>query len=342
MSYRVSVLIPIFNEIRFLESCLNSIINGSENFNEFEVFLIDGGSTDGTIELIKKLEGEYDNVFYFHNHKKFAPSAMNIGINNSSTDYIVRLDAHAIYPPQYIEKLVRILREHSKNVANVGGRIETKPLQKNLISNSIAYALSSKFGVGNSSFRTEIPKKITEVDTVPFGCFNKEALIKVGMYNESEVRGEDLDLNTRLRKIGYKIILAPEITSTYYSRDNYILFVKQAFKNGATVFRKFRGKKSYHKYRHYVPILFIIYQLIFFINLGMKEFYLINNLIYLVAILYAALSIIFSINLVLKEKNILFIFSTPIIFFTLHSTYGLGSFFAIIKNFLNRTKRILL
>jgi len=335
MNNCVSVVIPIFNEIKYLERCLESIIKGSKKFNDFEILLIDGGSTDGTIELISELTNKYDNITYLNNPNKYTPSAMNIGIKNSSGDYIVRLDAHAVYPPLYIEKLIRILNESDDDVANVGGSIITKPLHENLVAISISFVLSSKFGVGNSSFRTGIPKKTIEVDTVPFGCFKKNALIKVGMYNELEIRGEDLDLNTRLIKAGYKIILSPEITSIYYSRDNYLSFIKQAFKNGYTVFAEFRGNNSYHKIRHYIPLAFIIFQIFFFLSLGVKDFYIVAKFLLLIEILYILLCLFFSINLVLKEKFFLYFLVNPIIFLSLHSIYGLGSLFAIIKNSLS-------
>ena len=340
MSYGVTIIIPIFNEIKYLEICLESIIQGSKKFNDFEILLIDGGSTDGTIELISKLTNKYDNISYLNNPNKYAPSAMNIGIQNSSCDYIVRLDAHAVYPSLYIEKLIRILKESDDNVANVGGSIITKPLHENLVAISISSVLSSKFGVGNSSFRTRIPKKAIEVDTVPFGCFKKSALLKVGMYNELEIRGEDLDLNTRLIKAGYKIILSPEITSIYYSRDNYLSFIKQAFKNGYTVFAEFRGNNSYHKIRHYIPLAFTIFQIFFFFSLGVKDFHILAEFLFSIQILYILLCLFFSINLVLKKKNFLYILVNPIIFLSLHSIYGLGSLFAIIKNFSKYFKKI--
>lgn len=342
MSYEASIIIPVLNEIKFLKNCIESIAKDCSDFNNYEIFLIDGGSTDGTIELISQIISNYSNIKYFNNAKKYAASAMNIGIDKSTTDYIIRLDAHSIYLDSYLDKALNLLKKSDLTVANVGGSIDTTPSKDKIISNTISYVLSSTFGVGNSKFRT---KKLTyeiDVDTVPFGCFKKQALVDIGLYNENEKRGEDLDVNTRLIRKGYRVILSPELKSIYYSRDNYLSFIKQAFKNGYTVFAEVRGENSYHKIRHYIPLAFIIFQIFFFFSLGVKDIHILAEFLFSIQILYILLCLFFSINLVLKEKNFLYILVNPIIFLSLHSMYGLGSLFALIKSFSKYLNKIFL
>ena len=331
MSYEATIIIPVLNEVKFLQNCINSIIKDSLNFSNYEVFLIDGGSTDGTKEIIFEITSKYLNIRYFNNSKKNAASAMNIGINKSSTDYIIRLDAHAVYLDSYIDKAINFLKKSNLSVANVGGSIDTKSISNKIVSKIISYALSSPFGVGNSIFRTKKLTVETEVDTVPFGCFKKQALIDIGLYNENEFRGEDLDVNTRLIRKGYKVILLPELRSIYYSRDTYILFLRQAFMNGHTVFREMRGNNAYHKIRHYIPCTFVIFLIILLLSLLLIPNSLLTKLLILVLIIYVLLSFIFSIRII-KSKNSFFSFAlAPLIFISLHTFYGLGSLIAIIK-----------
>ena len=85
-----SIIIPTFNESLFIENCINSLLQNNK-INESEIIIIDGGSTDGTVEIIKKLKNQHSNISYFHNPKKITPSSLNIGISKSIGKYIIRL-----------------------------------------------------------------------------------------------------------------------------------------------------------------------------------------------------------------------------------------------------------
>ena len=247
-----SIIIPTFNESLFIENCINSLLQNNK-INESEIIIIDGGSTDGTVEIIKKLKNQHSNISYFHNPKKITPSSLNIGISKSIGKYIIRLDAHSVYLDNYLDRAIEILDNTDKKVMNVGGHIITKSKSKNLVSLTIAAVLASIFGVGNSHFRTKIPEKEMYVDTVPFGCFKKKIFDELGLFNEKEHRNEDLEFNNRIILAGYKILLSPRLKSIYFSRDNIINFITQAFDNGYIVTNRIR-KQRFHNFRHYVPL----------------------------------------------------------------------------------------
>ena len=78
--------------------------------------------------------------------------------------------------------------------------------------------MSSPFGVGNALFR--YAKKETFVDTVAFGAYRRSVLDEIGYFDEELVRNQDDEINYRVVKNGYKILLSPEIKSSYYSRDS--------------------------------------------------------------------------------------------------------------------------
>jgi glycosyltransferase involved in cell wall biosynthesis len=161
----ISIIIPIYNEEKYIAKCLDSIIESEYDKNEMEVLLIDGGSTDKTIAIIKQYQKKYPFFKLLHNPKKIVPVAMNIGIKNARGEYIIRLDAHSMYPKDYFKKLIYY---HKKlDADNVGGVIVTDVKNKNYISNAIKNVLSDRLGVG-SAFRSGV-SEIKEVDTVPFG-----------------------------------------------------------------------------------------------------------------------------------------------------------------------------
>ena len=84
---KASIIIPILNEANYIDNCLLSIIENNSCFNDSEVLLIDGGSSDGTIEIINKYIVKYKNIHLFSNKKKITPAALNIGIQQSKGEY---------------------------------------------------------------------------------------------------------------------------------------------------------------------------------------------------------------------------------------------------------------
>jgi succinoglycan biosynthesis protein ExoA len=133
-----SIIIPVLNEEKYIEACINSIVLSTKKIEDMELIIVDGGSDDDTLRIIKGLIKIYPYIKLFHNGRQTTPISLNIGINNSSGKYIIRLDAHAEYAPGYINKCIISLDSSSNDVANVGGEIITKPGSNSLISNSIA------------------------------------------------------------------------------------------------------------------------------------------------------------------------------------------------------------
>jgi len=324
-----SIIIPVLNEAKYIESCINSIVFSTKGIEEMELIIIDGGSKDDTLSIVKNLIKSYSYIKLFHNERQTTPISLNIGIKNSSGKYIIRLDAHAEYAPGYINKCIESLENSSEDIANIGGNIITKPGSSTIIGKSIAQVLSSRIGVGNSTFRVEKTSTPKFVETVPFGAFKREALEEVGLFNENEPRNEDLELNRRLIKSGKKILLDPNINSKYYSREDYKSFIKQQFDNGLIVTNKYRGKNSFHELRHFIPLIFVAYIIVLLIMitcsiLNVKS----NDLIIVFSLpffIYCLSIIIMGINHTIKKLNPMYLLFIPLTFILLHFSYGLGS-----------------
>ena len=247
----ISVIIPVYNEEKYIEKCLDSVVDQTYPKDLFEIIIVDGGSTDRTKKLVEKYEDMLD-IKVLYNEKRLVTYALNIGIENSLGEIIIRLDAHAEYDKFYIEKCVYYLE--NMDIQNVGGVAETIGI--GWIGEINAEILSSKFGVGNSSFRTD--GKSGFVDTVPFGAFNKEIFNSIGLFNPNLSRSEDNDINSRIRKIGGKIYLSNEIKFRYFCRDTVYGLLNQAIQNGNALFLTFRENPRAMSFRHFVPFLFVI------------------------------------------------------------------------------------
>ena len=222
----LSVVCPIYNEEKYIAKCLDSIIEQDFPKDDMELLLVDGMSTDHTREVIANYQKRYPWIKILDNPKRIAPSAMNIGIKNSSGEVLIRLDAHVLYPTNYLSVLVRKLEE-LPNAENVGAICNTLPVNDTVEAQSIAAVLTSTFGVGNSYFRIGA-SEVIEVDTVPFGCFHKAIFDKVGLYDEELIRNQDDELNARIIKSGGKIYLIPDLVCKYFARDTankvYMMF----------------------------------------------------------------------------------------------------------------------
>ena len=325
MNYLVTIIVPVLNEENYIEELLTSIEQQSYPFSKFEVFIIDGCSSDNTIKKINAFIPKSQlNISMFENPKQSQASAMNIGIRHSSAKYIIRLDAHANYQSNYIEAAVELLEETGAD--NVGFYIESSG--KNQFAKRVARIQSSKFGVGNSNFRTENTSTV-EADTVPFGAFKRETLIEIDGFDERFLCNEDNDINNRILKKGGKILLSDRSGATYYARDNLSSLVKMSLRNGKWNIISLFYNSTAMRLRHFVPLLFtssIIFCLI------LSFFYILFKYLLIAEILlYTTCSMYYSKSI---SKSISDFFYTISLFFIFHFTYGLGSLIGIF-NYIN-------
>ncbi|MBU1679196.1 MAG: glycosyltransferase family 2 protein [Bacteroidetes bacterium] len=337
MSGLVSIIIPCRNEERFIGKCLDSIIANDYPEDKLEVLVVDGMSEDGTRVVIEKYAQQSTNIKLLNNLGKIVPTAMNLGIKKAKGDIIIRVDAHNIYPKDYISKTVYWLEK--TNADNVGGIWVTLPATDTLKAKAIALSLSSPFGVGNSMFRIGV-KEPTYVDTVPFGAYRKEVFDKVGLFNEKLVRNQDIEFNLRLKKAGGNILLVPDIISYYHARSNLKDLFKQNFWNGFWIIYSTRFAKLPFSIRHLVPFAFTSSLLGSFIL-----FFLYQPFIYLFAFIISGYMIanIFSSSSISLKNGLKYFPFLIISFFTLHFSYGIGSICGIIRLVASRitTKRFL-
>lgn len=252
----LSVIVPIYNEEKYIAKCLDSIIEQDYPKEDMELLLCDGMSKDRTREIIAEYQKKYPWIQLLDNPKRIAPCAMNVGINASKGDVIIRLDAHVYYPKNYYSVLVKKLNE-LPNAENVGAICNTLPVNDTTEAQAIAAVLSSRFGMGDSHFRVGAQKEM-EVDTVPFGCFKRSTFDKVGLYDEDLVRNQDDELNARIIKNGGKIYLIPELQCEYYARDTARKVYKMFYQYG--LFKPLVNKKlgSPATVRQFFPLFFVM------------------------------------------------------------------------------------
>lgn len=322
----VSIICPIYNEEKYIKECIESILNQNFPKERIEVLLIDGMSSDRTREIINKYCEEYSFIHLLDNPERAVSPALNIGINNSRGEFIIRLDAHAVYPKNYISTLIE--NAEKLNCENIGGVVNTLPADKSSKALAISKALSHSFGMGNSHFRIGA-KEIKKVDTVPFGCFKRDVFNEIGLFDVDLTRNQDDEFNGRIIKNGGEIYLLPDLVIKYYARDTISKVSKMFYQYG--LFKPLVNKKlgSPATARQFFPLLFVLGLILGpILGLVSKSFFAIYIAVLL---LYLLIATVISTIEVVKQKNMKLLFFLPITFLVIHFSYGWGYLIGIIR-----------
>jgi len=335
VTIKISIVIPVYNEEKYIKECIESILHSDLEVGTFEVLLVDGISTDGTRKIIQEYQSQYDFLELIDNPDKIVPKAMNLAIAKASGEYIVRLDAHSKFPKDYFSKL--LYYSQKLNADNVGAVVVTEVKSPNPKSNSIKSVLSHKLGVGNSDFRVGVDE-IKEVDTVPFGCYKKEVFQKYGYYGERLVRNQDIEFNKRITNGGGKIYLIPDVKCTYFARENFTDLSQNNYDNGYWNILTAYYTKTFRSLglRHFVPLFFVLSLVVPVLASLFYPSFLWISVISLAS--YLTLVIIVSLKIKNNTNSVKYLIMS---FITLHLSYGWGSFmgiFAVLKKMIKGEK----
>lgn len=211
-----SVVIPCLNEAAHIGACLDALAHQEGAEVGFEVLVVDGGSDDGTREILDRRVAVEPWLRVLENPDRITPIAMNKGIAEALSDVVIILGAHAEVAPDFVRRNLEALRAHPESGC-VGGVVEQ--VHGDELSRRIGLALSSPFGVGDARFRTG--GVAGHVDTVAFGAYRKAVLHELGSFDASLVRNQDDELNYRLTESGWRIWFDPRIRSTYHARSSF-------------------------------------------------------------------------------------------------------------------------
>lgn len=313
----VSVIIPVHNEEAYLKDCLESLLEQTFPREKMEWIIVDSGSTDATPDILEQFREKGPFVF-LSNPGKATPSSMNMAIRKARGRYIVRMDAHAKYPHDYISKSIMYLEQTGAD--NVGGCFDVHG--DGVIGRAFASILTSSFGAGGARFRTA--KQSGFVDTVPFGAWRRELFERIGLFDENLVRSEDNDLNQRIRDAGGQVYLAVDMPIHYYCRNSVPAILKTGVSNGNALFFTARKNPRAMCLRHYVPFLLLISLTVLVCgSVLIPEASILRHACRCVLMLelgtYLALDLYFSLKSIRTAPVTLWLY--PLF----HLTYGLGS-----------------
>ncbi len=227
----VSVVIPCFNEERFIEKVLANLIEQYDD-DAYEVVIVDGLSTDHTRAAIDRFVQAHPSfrVQVIDNPARHIPIGVNLGIAHACGEVIVRMDAHSIPSPNYVRRCVELLSDSGAAVVGMPWRIAAGA--ETSTARAIAAAVAHPFGIGDAKYRAADLSGSQLVDTVPFGAFRKVLWQELGGFNENLLANEDYDFNYRVRSTGGRVLLDTAAHCQYFARPTLKELCRQYFRYG--------------------------------------------------------------------------------------------------------------
>jgi len=314
--HQLSVVIPVYNSERTIENCLNSVIKAFPT--KKEIIVIDDASTDNSPNIVSR----FPVKLFCCTNRSGPAKARNLGIEHSTSQIIAFVDSDCSLEKHSLETLIRVLTENdTEDIGGVGGVAE--PLKKTLISDSYSVRLFGTSLVEETGIR--------EIDSIgsAFAVYFKKVLIDVGGFDENLRGGEDYDLNLRIRKAGYKLLLEPSAVAQHDHPTSLLKLAKKWFFYGLAFFGV--CKKNRLK-REIIQMLGWVFScvLLFFILLWSKEFLFLPLLVFTFWIPWALYYSVLTVKFWIRMKRIRYL-ALPLVHHLIILSYALGFLSAIFK-----------
>ena len=303
-----------------------------------EVVLVDSASTDGTKAVMQKFADENKmgarQIIVLDNPKKTLPCGWNVLLDNYTGEAVIRVDAHAHIPEDFVSKNVKVLEEGEMVVGGVRPNIvdEETPWKDTLL-----LAESSMFGSSIAPYRNGgngTEEKIY-MKSLFHAAYRREVFEEIGHYNEALARTEDNEIHYRMRKAGFKLRFCPDIISYQHTRSSLPKMLKQKYANGYWIGKTSKVCSGCLSIYHFVPWAFVMAIIVTTVAsvscklLAVKSIF--SRIVYgLTGLMWGAywlLAVVMSIVAVIgakKERNKT-CFALPFLFFLLHISYGIGT-----------------
>lgn len=247
----VSYVMPVLNESRYVRAAVESLL-AQDYAGPFEVTLAVGPSTDGTDVVLNEMAADDPRIRVVDNPAASTPAGLNAAIKASQYPIVIRVDAHSLLPTDYARIAVETLQRTGAD--NVGGLMAAKgetPFEK-----AVARAYGSRVGLGGTPHH--VGGKEGPADTAYLGSFQRHRLLEVGLFDEEIRRGQDWELNRRLRATGGTVWFTPRLNVTYHPRSSIRALANQFFATGmwrGELVRRFTRANSA---RYFAPPLMVI------------------------------------------------------------------------------------
>ncbi len=224
----VVVAIPALNEAKHIEACVRSLMRGDARLRDASFVVADGGSKDATREIVRTLSAEFPNLSLLENPLRLQSAAVNLVAREAGAGrrILVRCDAHAIYPENYVMLVADALVR--RGVASIVTPMDA--VGDTCFQRANAFIVDTPLGSGGSAHRGGRVSGF--VDHGHHAGFDLTAFLGVQGYDETFSHNEDAELDRRLRGAGGRIFLDADIRVSYKPRATPGALARQYFNYG--------------------------------------------------------------------------------------------------------------
>ncbi len=340
----VSVIIPCYNEERFIGKALETLADQYDKA-DYEIVVVDGMSEDHTRQVIAEFQQSHPEVSLtlVDNPARNIPRALNLGIAAARSEIIARMDAHAAPSSGYIRRCVEVLGEGKAAVVGMPCRV--RPGAQTIVGRAIAIAVSHPFGIGDAKYRLgdgdgkasgERRATQEEVDTVAFACFRKSLWSALGGFDEKLLANEDYDFNYRVRLAGGLVILDRSAHCDYFARETLARLASQYSRYGAWKARMIRQRPRSLKLRQCVAPAFVASVIVLsaagFWRSGAWQLLVLELGAYLLAAIGFGLQGVRQAVKKSRQDRLLGVLLMPLVFSTIHFSWGASFLMGLVRS----------
>ena len=317
MMMKISFIVVAYNAAGSLGALLEDLLAQTIPHEQIEALLVDSASTDATRAIMLDFARTAPfEVKVLDNPKRWLASGINVALGAATGDAIIRLDAHARIPKDFLENNLRAL-ERGEDI--VGGCV-LGSAPGGAWESVLRTVDTSRFCGGAAPFRNGGEARY--VDTLAYALYRREVYDKVGLYDERLRRTEDNDMHYRMRKAGYRFYFSPDIVSYHAARATMRGQLRQKWGNGYWIGRTMRIQPRCFAPRHLIPALFVLALLFGLLLLPFSVWPLL-----LLLFAYLACDLVFAARGALSQETgrLLALLTLPFLFPAVHVVYGVGT-----------------
>lgn len=317
---RVLLVVPTLNERAHIEHVLHQLLEDREGL-DLRVVVVDGGSDDGTQDIVRAVSRAHPEVTLLHNPQRIQSSGINLAVRRYGRDaqVLIRCDAHAIYPVGYARKLVTTLESTGADAVVV----PMDSLGKGAFQRAVAWVSNSPVGTGGSAHRGG--KRSGWVDHGHHAAFRMSMFRACGGYDDSFTHNEDAELDCRQRALGARIYLDSQIRLGYHPRAELAALFRQYFMYGAGRSRTVRRHPSSLRLRQLAVPAHLLLSTLALLTLPLSPWLLIWPAVYL-SVLGA-----FAVWLCARHGQLCALWSS-VAALVMHTAWALGFFVGLVHH----------
>jgi len=323
----VSIAVVCFNEEEDIKPCLDSLLI-QQIGDAYEIIIVDNNSTDSTAQIIKEYASLYSCIRFFNNPDRKISKSRQISLREAKAKLLAFVDADCVVPFDWLGVLLKGYHKYSKiypKLAAVGGG-NIFPKKRNMFQKAASIVLSSFWGSHTSTqgrlFKED--RLVRHIPTVNI-LYNREVLLGMGGFDEDFGNiCEDVELNHRLSRAGYKFVFLKDSFVWHNFAPNLWIWIKRVFAYGKGRVWIIKKHPSHLQIKFLLPPLLIIFLIISFVTAG-------NSLLFRLPLIYFPLVLFISVYESLRNKKLT---QTPLVFLIYvltHLCYGLGEFYGIFE-----------